>query len=88
MIAVGRKARGLKDELCGQCRTGVAPGQVKLFTPDCEGCLAKKAAGLRTGNEPRPTHRGGEQWIDHKKLAKQKEARARAMAALPRPRWP
>lgn len=40
---------------CRQCITGLAFDEVKTFSPSCEGCRDKKARGLRTGNEPRPS---------------------------------
>jgi hypothetical protein len=86
ILVVTRAARGLKADRCGQCRTGWVPGTSKLFDPHCAGCLEKLATGARTGNEPRPTHRGGEKWVDHARVAKQNKARLRAMAALPSPR--
>lgn len=83
---MSRASRGLKAEKCAQCRTGLAPGQPKLFDPRCAGCLDKKAAGLRTGDEPRPTHRGGEVWVDYTKLHKQRAAQRKQRAAMPSPR--
>ena len=40
--------------LCAQCRTGYVVGTPKTFDERCRGCRQKQAAGLRTGNEPRP----------------------------------
>jgi hypothetical protein len=77
-----RVSRGYKPNLCVQCRTGIRPNQIKLFDPGCEGCHAKKAVGLRTGNEPAPKRRLGEKFIDYEKLARQKAARARAAKKL------
>jgi hypothetical protein len=82
-IRKDRAAKGYHAEPCQQCKTGLGHGQVKLFDSRCEGCHEKKAKGLRTGNEPPPQRRIGEKWVDYAKLARQKAARAKAMAALP-----
>jgi hypothetical protein len=51
----GRVARGMNEELCGQCKTGLGwPQPIKTFNPKCSGCQAKKDRGLRTGLEPMP----------------------------------
>ena len=86
MNTKSREARGLHAELCGQCKTGLSFGALKLFDPRCEGCLDKKARGLRTGDEPRPVRRVGEKWVDHERLRKQLAARRRALAVTPSPR--
>jgi hypothetical protein len=51
---MSRTSEGLKLHDCTQCRHGIAPGEAKTFDPGCRGCQRKLAAGLRTGNEPRP----------------------------------
>ena len=45
----------MNEELCGQCRKGVAPHEEKTFNPKCVGCQDKLARGLRTGKEPPPS---------------------------------
>jgi hypothetical protein len=81
-----RRARGFHAELCQQCRTGLAADEPKLFDPRCEGCNAKKRAGLRTGQESRPKFRGGEKWIDYTWRKLQRAAVAKAHAEMPSPR--
>ena len=86
MTAKDRRARGFHAELCSQCRTGLTPGMPKLFDLRCEGCHRKKAQGLRTGNEPPPTRRGGEKHVDHEWRRRQRAAIAQAHAEMPSPR--
>lgn len=42
----------VKGRKCSQCRKGLGYGEKPTFADWCPGCQAKKAAGLRTGNEP------------------------------------
>jgi hypothetical protein len=86
MNTKSREARGLHSELCRQCKTGLSFGAIKLFDLRCEGCLDKKARGLRTGDEPRTVRRVGEKWVDHARIRKQLSARRKALAATPGPR--
>lgn len=39
---------------CRPCETGLGPGQIKTYDPDCAGCFEKRAKGQRTGYEPHP----------------------------------
>jgi hypothetical protein len=79
----GRVARGYHDYLCRQCVTGIMPGQVKTFDPRCEGCADKLARGLRTGKEPFPSFRINEKLANYGMRARQKAARAEAVARNP-----
>lgn len=60
----------------------------KPFDSRCEGCHTKKAAGLRTGDEPPPTRRAGEKWVDHDVLRAKRAAASRARKAMLTPRVP
>lgn len=88
MTAKSRREQGLHADLCRQCATGWVPGSLKLFDMRCEGCHAKKAAGLRTGDEPPPTRRAGEKWVDHGVLRAKRAAASRARKATLTPRVP
>ena len=49
---------GTHAGLCEQCKNGLGISQEKTFDSGCAGCLRKKAAGLRTGDEPAPGFSG------------------------------
>jgi len=89
MKSTSRVAKGFRDRLCRQCITGWAPGQARTFDPKCEGCAEKLAKGLRTGQEPLPHFRINEKHVDYGMRAKQKAARAEAIARNPvySPSW-
>ena len=77
-----RERRGLRATLCGQCDHGIGAGEVKTFDPKCAGCHEKVAKGWRTGNEPAPSRRVNEKWVDYSKIRKQLAAKAKAMAEM------
>jgi hypothetical protein len=72
-----------KHGLCQECKSGWVPGTPKTYSPNCRGCVEKKAAGLRTGDEPPPLLYGRKRYDNEARLRAEAAGRKRARVLRP-----